>query len=60
MGRKMVPGNFQHRGILLIWMFVGQGPTVLLISACLDGLATFTVACHMPFSFSLSLGDGPV
>ena len=31
--------NFQGRGILLIWIIVGQGPTVLAVGAgggCLD------------------------
>ena len=32
-------GNFQCRGVLLIWIVVGQGPTVLAVGAggsCLD------------------------
>ena len=48
--------NFQCRGVLLISMIVGQGPTVLAVGAgggCLD---IFTLV----FSFSLSLGDGPI
>ena len=31
--------NFQHRGVLLIWITVGQGPTALTVGAggsCLD------------------------
>ena len=31
--------NFQYRGVLLIWIIVGQGPTALAIGAgggCLD------------------------
>ena len=31
--------NFQCRGVLLIWIIVGQGPTVLAVDAgggCLD------------------------
>ena len=41
--------NFQVRGILLVWIRVGQGPTALAVSAgggCLD---IFTLIC--PFSF---------
>ena len=51
--------NFQCRGVLLIWNTVGQGPTVLAVSAgggCVD---IFSVVCNFsPFSLSLSLGDG--
>ena len=33
----MVLGNFQCRGVLLIWIRVGQGPTALAVGAgCLD------------------------
>ena len=51
--------NFQCRGVLLIWIRGGQGPTVLAVGAgggCLD---IFTLVYHF-FSFSLSLGDGPI
>ena len=50
--------NFQCRGVLLIWIRVGQGPTALAVGAgggCLD---IFTLVYHFSFSFSLSLGDG--
>ena len=90
--------NFQCRGVLLIWIIVGQGPTALVVGAgggCLD---IFSLICHFSFlspslwetaryrlkyclkgplsqkqptnqpishlprlfSFSLSLGDGPI
>ena len=42
----------------LIWIIVGQGPLALAVGAdggCLD---IFSLIYH--FSFSLSLGDGPV
>ena len=46
--------NFQFRGVLLIWITVGQGPTALTVGAgCLD---IFTLL----YPFSLSLGDGPI
>ena len=44
----MVLGNFQCRGVLLVWIRVGQGPTALAVGAgggCLD---IFTLIC--PFS----------
>ena len=51
--------NFQCRGVLLIWMIVGQGPTALAVGAggvCLD---IFTLI-YLLSSFSLSFGDGPI
>ena len=51
--------NFQCRGVLLIWIIVGQGPIALVIGAgggCLD---IFSLNYHF-FSFSLSLGDDPI
>ena len=52
--------NFQRRGVLLIWITVGQGPTALTEGAgggCLD---IFFSRLSFLFSFSLSLGDGPI
>ena len=52
--------NFQCRGVLLLWMTVGQGPIVLAVGAgggCLD---IFSLVYLFSFSFSLSLGDGPI
>ena len=43
-----------------IWITVGQGPTALVVGAgggCLD---VFTLIYPFLFSFSLSLGDGPI
>ena len=50
--------NFQCRGVLLIWTMVGQGPTALAVGAGRGGLDIFSLVYH--FSFSLSLGDGPI
>ena len=51
--------NFQFRGVLLILIIVGQGPTALAVGAGGGGLDIFTLIC--PFSSnSLSLGDGPI
>ena len=67
--------NFQCRGVLLVWMIVGQGPIVLAVGAgggCLDRAYCACSRCgwglfghffpHLSFlfSFSLSLGDGPI
>ena len=52
--------NFQCRGILLIGIRVGQGPTALAVSAgggCLD---IFFSRLSFLFYFSLCLGDGPI
>ena len=52
--------NFQCRGVLLIRVKVGQGPTALAVGAgggCLD---IFFSCVLFLFSFSLSLGDGPL
>ena len=41
--------NFQCRGVLLIWIIVGQGPTALAVGAgggCLD---VFTLIYHFSF-----------
>ena len=41
--------NFQCRGVLQIWIIVGQGPIALAVGAgggCLD---IFSLICHFPF-----------
>ena len=51
--------NFQCRGVLLIRIRVGQGPSVLAVGAgggCLDIFLSSIIS----LSFSLSLGDGPI
>ena len=51
--------NFQCRGVLLIWIKVGQGPTALAVGA--GGVVwTFFSRLSFLFSFSISLGDGPI
>ena len=46
--------NFQYRGVLLIWIKVGQGPTVLAVGAgggCLDiFLSSITSLFFLPLS----------
>ena len=51
--------NFHCRGVLLIWIRVGQGPLVLAVGAgggCLD---IFLLPSFL-FSSSLSPGDDPI
>ena len=51
---------FQCRGVLLIWIIVGQGPVALAVGAgggCLD---IFLSYLSFLSSFSLSLGDGSI
>ena len=58
-GGAMVLGELPVPGRPTIWMIVGQGPIVLAVGAgggCLD---IFTLLSFL-FSFSLSLGDGPI
>ena len=46
-------------GVLLIWIRVGQGPSVLAVGA--GGVVwTFLLSSIISLSFSLSLGDGPI
>ena len=52
--------NFQCRGVLLIWIRVGQGPTALVIGAVGGLFGSFFSRLSFLFSFSLSLGDSPI
>ena len=54
----MVLGKLPVPGRPTIWMRVGQGPIALAVGAGGGGLDIFTLLYH--FSFSLSLGDGPI
>ena len=46
----MVLGNFQCRGVLLIWIIVGQGPVALACNRYrIDGLWPFFCMCHPSF-----------
>ena len=60
LGGAMVLGKIPVPGRPTIWMIVGQGPIALAIGAgggCWD---IFFSKLSLPFSFSLSLGDGPI
>ena len=52
--------NFQCRGVLLVWMIVGQGPIALAVGAGRGVFGHFFSHLSFLFSFSLSLGDGPI
>ena len=52
--------NFQCRGVLLIWIRVGQGPIALAVGAAGGCLDIFLSPLSFLSSFSLSLGDGPI
>ena len=62
-GGRVVRGcwvNFQCRGVLLIWIRVGQGPAALAVGVdggCLD---IFFSRLSFLSSISLSLGYGPI
>ena len=52
--------NFQCWGVLLVWMIVGQGPIALAIGAGGGMFGHFFSHLSFLFSFSLSMGDGPI
>ena len=52
--------NFRCRGVLLIWIIVGQGPIALAIGAGGGCLGISFSHISRLISFSLSLGDGSI
>ena len=52
--------NFQCRGVLLVWMMVGQGPIALAVGAGGGLFGHFFSHLSFLFSFSHSLGDGSI
>ena len=48
------------RGVLLLWMIVGQGPIALAVGAGGGLFGHLFSHLFFLFSFSLSLGDGPI
>ena len=52
--------NFQFRGIFLIWIIVGQRPVALAVGAGGVVWTYFFSRLLFLFSFSLSLGNGPI
>ena len=59
-GGAMVLGKLPVPGRPTICMIVGQGPIALAVGAGGDCLDIFTLVYLFLFSFSLSLGDGPI
>ena len=61
LGRAMVLGSFQFRGILLLWHMVGQWPAVLAAGAgwvgCFWGLYSSHLS-YLPFLMLHLFGDG--
>ena len=54
LGKLPVPGR------PTIWITVGRGPTALVVGACGGCMGVFALIYAFLFSFSLSLGDGPI
>ena len=52
--------KLQCRGVLLIWIIVGQGPVALAVGAGEGGLDIFFSRLSFLSSFSPSLGDGQI
>ena len=52
--------NFQCRGVLLVWMIVGQAPIAFAVGAGGGLFGHFFSHLSFLFSFSLSLGDGSI
>ena len=52
--------NFQCRGVLLLWIIVGQGHIALALGAGGGLFGYFFSLLSFLSSFSLSLGDGPI
>ena len=56
LGRAMVLGSFQCRGVLLLWNMVGQGPAVLAAGAgqvLLFLVVVFFFFCHLVYPIFL-------
>ena len=56
----MVLGKLPVPGRPTVWIIVGQGPTALAGGAGGGRLDIFFYRLSFLFSYSLSLGDGPV
>ena len=56
----MVLGKLPVPGRPTIWMIVGQGPIALAVGADGGLFGHFNSPLSFLFSFSLSLGDGPI
>ena len=52
--------DFQCLGVLQIWKIIGQEPIAIAVEAGGGGLDIFFSRLSVLFSFSLSLGNGPI
>ena len=59
-GGAMVLGKLPVPGRPTIWIIVGQGPIALAVGAGGGLFGHFYSPLSFLFSFSLSLGDGPI
>ena len=59
-GGAMVMGKLPVPGGPTIWIIVGQGPIALAVGAGGGLFGHFYSPLFFLFSFSLSLGDGPI
>ena len=59
-GGAKVLGKLPLLDVLLIWISVGQGPIVLAVGAGGGCFGHFVSHLSLLFSFTLSLGDGPI
>ena len=59
-GGAMVLGKLPVPGRPTIWITVGQGPSALAVGAGGGLFGHFYSHLSLLFSFSLSLGDGPI
>ena len=60
LGGAMVLGKLPVPGRPTLLMIVGQGPTALVVGAVEGLFGHFYSHLSFLFSFSLSLGDGPI
>ena len=61
MVRWVLGDKLPVRGVLLIWVIVGNGPSALAVGAVWSCLDIFSLVCYFSLSFlSLSLRDGPI
>ena len=60
-GGEMVLHNFHCSAVLLIWIIVEQGPTVLAAGVGRGCLDIFSLVYHFSIYFlPFSVGDGPI
>ena len=58
--RAVLRGNFQRRGVLLVWRIVGKGSTILAVGLGAIVLIFYVSVLSIDFLFSLLLGEGSI